>query len=459
LSSLLLLAFLLALQAFLTGGYFALTNASRKHLKELQAQHPARVQRTLRLLERDEELTALHQFLTILCSMAAAVLLSQWLRDDLLGLLADAGLRGPWLETALWIFMLPLLSLLFLWLGFQIPVAAIAGRRSERIAVSATPLMSSLLTFSSPWLNAAQAFSQRIGQLLGGEGKHLVIMEEEIKTLVSEGSQDGSIEADEKQMIYSVLKFGDTLVRELMVPRTDIIALQMGASLNEALDLIIRAGHSRIPVYEDELDNVKGFLYAKDLLICLRENRAYYHLPDLLREPFFIPESKRADELLEELRLRKTHVAMVNDEYGSVSGLITLEDLLEQIVGDIRDEYDLHEEAEYERVEEGVYLVQAWMDLDDLNELLDISLPTADNDTIGGLVFSELGKLPEVGDKVTAQGYEIEVIKLKGERRIQQIRLTALKPAPEPSRPGTAPLIPPPELSEVPSETALSHDP
>jgi CBS domain containing-hemolysin-like protein len=229
-------------------------------------------------------------------------------------------------------------------------------------------------------------------------------------------------------MIYSVFKFGDTLVREVMVPRIDIVALSADATLQEALDTIIEAGHSRVPVYEDSIDNIRGILYAKDLLSHWRDKRTDFSLVQILREPYFVPETKKAGELLEELRARETHIAIVSDEYGGTAGLVTVEDLIEEIVGEIKDEYDFAEEAPYEMISETEYIFTAGFDLDDLNEMLDVSLPTDENDTLGGYIFTILGKVPQVGDKVYFNDtLEMEVLTLKGKRRIHKVRVRKIE--------------------------------
>ncbi|HIC89897.1 MAG TPA: HlyC/CorC family transporter, partial [Anaerolineae bacterium] len=165
------------------------------------------------------------------------------------------------------------------------------------------------------------------------------LSEEGLRFLLSVGGEEGLIEEEEKEMIASIFEFGETLVREVMVPRIDIVALEVGTSLNEALNVIVEAGHSRIPVYQDTIDNIIGVLYAKDLLTCFRDGRSEVTIEQLLRPPYFVPESKPVSELLHELQQRKVHIAIVVDEYGGTAGLVTIEDLVEEIVGEIQDEY------------------------------------------------------------------------------------------------------------------------
>jgi CBS domain containing-hemolysin-like protein len=214
---------------------------------------------------------------------------------------------------------------------------------------------------------------------------------------------------------------GDTLVREVMVPRIDVVALEVSTPMIEALDAIMGAGHSRIPVYHETIDNVQGVLYAKDLLPYLRQGRSDVPLEKVLREAYFIPETKRANDLLPDLQQRRVHMAIVVDEYGGMAGLVTIEDLLEEIVGEIQDEYDT-EEPFVEFVGENEYVFDARVDLDDLNRLMDVALPTDSSDTLGGFIYTELGKVPAVGDHVLYEDMDFTVESVAG-RRIKKVRV------------------------------------
>jgi CBS domain containing-hemolysin-like protein len=272
------------------------------------------------------------------------------------------------------------------------------------------------------------------------------ITEEEIKTLVDAGEEGGVIEEDEKRMIYSIFEFGDTLVREVMVPRIDVVAVEVNSRLSDALAVIIQAGHSRIPVYEESIDHIRGLLYAKDLLVLWRDGQMDRPLKDLLRPAYFVPESKKAVDLLADLQQRKIHLAIVVDEYGGTAGLVTLEDLIEEIVGEIRDEYDINEEEIYQQVGENEYIFDAGIDLDDLNRLLDADLSTEDSDTLGGYVFSKLGKVPVEGERIEDGSLQMEVLSVD-DRRIRKIRLTKVPPAP-----------PQEELEDIREEPAAETD-
>ncbi len=250
------------------------------------------------------------------------------------------------------------------------------------------------------------------------------IIEEEIKTLVDAGEEGGFIEEEEKEMIYSIFEFGDTLAREVMIPRIEMVAVEVNTGIMDALDVAIQAGHSRIPVYEEAIDNIVGILYAKDLLQYWRDDTSSLKLRDILRNVYYIPESKKVDELLQELQQRKVHIAIVVDEYGGTAGLVTIEDILEEIVGEIQDEYD-SEEAFMEVLSEDEIIFNGRMDLDDVNHIMGLELPTDRSDTLGGLVYSNLGRVPVVGDRIRIQNVEITVLSVV-RRQIKKVKVVRL---------------------------------
>lgn len=268
----------------------------------------------------------------------------------------------------------------------------------------------------------ALALSQITLRLLGGEVllRRPLVTEDEIKTLVSAGEQSGLIEEDERDMIYSIFRLGDTLTREVMVPRIDIVALDVATPWEEALDLIVRSGHSRIPVYENTIDNIVGMLYIKDILFQVVLGQHLPNLRQVLRPAYFIPESKRLDTLLREMQQNKVQLAIVVDEYGGVAGVISLEDIVEEIVGEIQDEYD-REEPEVV-VEQDGYLFDARIPLDDVQELLAIPLPLEEADSLGGFIYNQLGHIPAVGERLVYEAVTFEVVEVTG-RRIRKVRV------------------------------------
>jgi len=254
------------------------------------------------------------------------------------------------------------------------------------------------------------------------------ITEEDLRTYVDAGEEEGVLREDEKEMIYSIFDLGDTLAREVMVPRIDMVALEAKTPVMEALDVILEAGHSRVPIYVDHIDNVVGILYAKDLLTHWREGGEAQAVSGLARDVYFVPETKSVSELLRELQARKVHIAIVVDEYGGTAGLATIEDILEEIVGEIQDEYD-PEEFIMQQVSPDEFIFSARMDLDDINDIMSTNLPTEDADTLGGLVYNLLGRVPLVGDGVDVEDLHLTVLDVDG-RRIGRVRAQRLKDKP-----------------------------
>jgi CBS domain containing-hemolysin-like protein len=251
--------------------------------------------------------------------------------------------------------------------------------------------------------------------------------ETELISLVEAGQEEGVLEQEEQKMIVSIFRLGDTLVREIMVPRIDVLALEVHTPLDEALDAIKQAGHSRVPVFKDSVDNILGLLYAKDLLGIWREGRHEVSLSDYLRQAYFVPEAKKAAELLAELQAKRIHMAIVVDEYGGVAGLVTLEDIVEEIVGEILDEYDQAEELLYQAINEDEYLFQGRIDLDDFNDIMGTELPNSEADTLSGLIYSRIGRVPTAGDHVQVNDLQLTVEQVSGQRirKVRAVRLVS----------------------------------
>ncbi len=249
---------------------------------------------------------------------------------------------------------------------------------------------------------------------------------QEILQAAEEGQAEGAVDPEEVEMIESVIEFGETQAGEIMTPRTDIYALPVETPWREASRRIFEAGHTRVPVYQNDLDNIIGVLYAKDLLRQVEESSTA-DLREIMRKPFFVPETKPLDDLLREFKARKVHIAIVLDEYGGTAGLVTIEDVLEEIVGDIADEYDQTAPALMNRLDEKSAEVDGRMYIDDVNDALDLELPEdEDYDTIAGLVFSELGYIPTVDETLEAYGAKFTVL-AADERKITKLRIELLK--------------------------------
>lgn len=253
---------------------------------------------------------------------------------------------------------------------------------------------------------------------------------EEIQELIDAGEEEGLINEEENEMIRSILELRDRVVREIMVPRTDMACVAAGASIREVIDTIIGCGHSRIPVYEGTLDNIIGLVYAKDLLKSWGLGEAAIDLRRIMRLPFFVPETKSFEELLHEFKRRRVHIAIVIDEYGGTSGLVTIEDLLEQIVGDIQDEYDVEEEWLVEQGD-GAVVVDARLPVEELEEYFGIEIEREKFDTVAGLIYHLTGRIPRSGEVVEGERLVFRVLDAE-ERKINLVRIARRVAAEEP---------------------------
>jgi len=283
-----------------------------------------------------------------------------------------------------------------------------------------------------------------IVRMSGGSARrmeHLILSaeeEEQLDAIVEEmGEEVADLEKEEREMIRGVMHLDETTVRDIMVPRLDMVAAEVDETVPAVIDLIVRHGFSRIPIYEETIDNIVGVIYAKDLLKALQLQGEEPTLRNLFRKPHFVPESKKTSDLLRDFRLERVHVAIVIDEYGGTAGLVSLEDLLEEIVGEIEDEYDTAEQA-IEQISEREAMLDARVSIDDLNELFDTAIEPQDFATVGGLVYAQLGKIPSVGDEVRVNGLMISVVSTLG-RRIKKVRVMHMQheeSAPAPERAG-----------------------
>jgi putative hemolysin len=248
------------------------------------------------------------------------------------------------------------------------------------------------------------------------------VTEEDLRTMADVAADEDAIESEERRLIHSIFEFGDTVVREVMLPRPDMVAIEADETIEAAIERAITGGFSRIPVYEDSSDNILGLVYLKDLVHRARQGAGAQPVRSAVREAQFVPEQKRVAELLREMQTEKFHMAIVVDEYGGTAGLVTLEDLLEEIVGEITDEYDV-EGPGVEQLPGGVIRVPGNTPIDDVSEALGRELPDTEWDTVGGLVFNLLGHVPEAGESVKFQGLEFRAERVVG-RRIQSVLIT-----------------------------------
>lgn len=309
-----------------------------------------------------------------------------------------------------------LMIALAIWL-FEFFVERRILRDPESWALRLSPLAGAIALVMRPIL----ALPTRLSNL-GGEPKQLVtITEDELRSFVDASQREGVLEKDERQMIFSIFEFGDTLVREIMVPRIDIFALDVETPIEKIGDALLESGYSRVPIYKDNIDNIVGLLYAKDLLKVWRTPGQIKSLRELLRPANFVPESKKLDDLLAEMQGGRIHIAIVVDEYGGVAGLVTMEDMMEEIVGEIQDEYDHGEELSFQKADNGDLIFHGRINLNDFNEIMGSDLRSEDADTLGGFLFGRIGRVPKVGEKIEEDGMILTIEQIVG-RRIRRVR-------------------------------------
>jgi CBS domain containing-hemolysin-like protein len=350
-----------------------------------------------------------------------------------------AAAYGDWLAAALasasWAYaLLAAVVLVSALVGVEQAGRALGLRHAEGVALGlAAPARAAVLVLT-PVVKLLDAVGGLIARQprTGTRDAAGGVTEAGIMLQVDVAEEEGVLEQEEGEMIRSIFEFGDTIAREIMVPRIDVVAASSTLAIGAVVDHAVQAGHSRIPIYEDTVDKVIGIFYVKDALRFLREGRVDVAVREVMRPAYFVPETKKVDELLREMQARRVHMAIVVDEYGGTAGLVTIEDILEEIVGEIQDEFDA-EEAMVQQLSETETLVDAMMMLDDVNEILSMRLEEEDVDTLGGYVYAKLGRVPIEGDEVAAGGVRLVVDDVEG-NRITKVRIVK---APEPA-PGDA---------------------
>jgi len=402
------LLLLILLSGFFSGAEIALYSSGKVRIRRLADEGSERALLVSERLQRPNRLLATiliwNNLVNILATAIATGLAIQFF-----------GNRGIGIATGVMTFLILVFG--------EITPKGYCTKNAVEVSLKIGKPISWLMRLSSPLISLITAFTNRLITLLGGEPKIGLpfVTEEEIKLLVSIGEAEGTIEKEEKEMISGVFEFGETVAKEVMIPRIDIDRIEATKPLEEAMGLVLQTGHSRTPVYDENIDNIIGILFTKDLLRYMKEGKGGMAVKEGMREAIFIPESKALPELLKEMREKRNQMAIVVDEYGGTEGLITLEDILEEIVGEILDEYDV-EEAGIQKQPDGSVRIDARTDIDEVNEAFHIPLPSTEFETIGGLVFNTLQKVPVPGDRVTIEGVELIVEKMRG-RRISKVKM------------------------------------
>jgi putative hemolysin len=401
----------LIIAAFAAAAETSLTSVSRIRMRSLAEDGNKRA-RTVTRLHADPNaylstILTLNTVAVIVVSTATALLVGSYLTK---------------IPQAVATIVLSVIVLIFC----EIAPKSLALRFNERFALVLAGPVQLLTRVLRPLIGGLSAMSRLIVRAAtrGHTVRGPFVTEEELKLLLYVGEQEGIVEQEEREMIHGILEMTDKSVREVMVPRVDIVAVESTDSIADVIRVIIEHGFSRIPIYEDNVDNIVGVVYAKDLLRHGVVGDDQRPLKAVAREPYYTPEAKRVGELLREMRERKVHIAVVVDEHGGTAGIVTFEDLIEEIVGPIRDEYDTGEVEELQIVSDNEVVVSARFPVDDLKEELDLPVPNVEADTVGGLVYELLGEIPKVGAtiKLGEATLTVESIRRQG---IQSVRITS----------------------------------
>jgi len=424
LATILLILLLISINAFFAASEIALISTRRVKLK-LMKEDSQELEAIQHLLERPNEFLATIQICITLAgffaSATGAVSLSRELGRKLESTsLPILGTLGEELAVILVTFVISYLNLV---LGELVP-KRMALANPEKFALRIARPIVFLSRVFKPLVTLLSASTDFISRILGIPQESVYsVTDEELKLFIAE---QRTLPPDERRLINEVFDFGDTLAYEVMTPRTDMVCIEDNATIKDALELSLQSHFSRLPVYQGDLDNIIGFVHIKDILPHLSKGNMNKPVREIMRPIHFVPLTKRAMELLKELQQKRINMAIVLDEYGGTAGLVTIEDLLEELVGEIRDEHD-RETAPYRKIGDDEYLVDASLPIESLNELLGLSLPESEEfESVGGLIMELLGKVPEEGEMVEVDDYQLKVERMKG-KRILTLRLWVKK--------------------------------
>lgn len=406
---------LLFLSAFFSGSesaYFSLSELDLHRLRD-QKKLSSGAKRILVLLSRPKKLLMCiligNTIVNVSAATVAALSLSPLLKH------VGLGERGGML---LEILIVAMLILIFSEVSPKVFAVKQPLPFAERISLPLLVFMKVL----SPVVRLFEFISDGISKMLGVKKELVFSSEEELKTLIEVGEDEGALDQAEREMIHSIFEFRETMVKEIMIPRIDMVCVDLSMTIDEVLNLVREKGHSRIPVYDEKVDNIKGILHVKDLLPFMGQKNHIPGLEDLVRKAYFVPESKMIEELMKEFQNERTHMAIVVDEYGGTAGLITLEDVIEEIVGEIRDEYD-KEKPLIQKLDENNWLVDGKIDIEDFNSELNFHIPAEeDYESLGGFILSLLGRIPAEKEKVEYEQARFIVEKVQ-RQRITRVRV------------------------------------
>lgn len=428
LTAIFVLMILIVLNAFFAASEIALISLNDNKIRYMADGGDKKAKLLKNLLSEPSRFLATIQIGITLAGFLASAFASESFADPLVKFLLAAGIPIPevWLKTAAVFVITLILSYFTLVLGELVP-KRLAMKKAESIAMFAAKPLHALSIITAPFVKLLTASTNFFVKLFGvdphAEEEH--VTEEEIRMMVDVGEEKGTIHETEKEMINNIFEFNNKTVSDIMTHRTDIAALSVDASLSNVTSFINTEKYSRIPVYEDSIDNIIGVMHSKYLIQYLTDDndKANFNLKDMIKQPYFVPASKRTDELFKELQRNKTHLAIIIDEYGGTAGIVTLEDLIEEIVGNIFDEDD-DEERDMEKIDDNTFVIKGYVSLDAVQEALGVNLPIDDYETLSGFIIGHTGRIPEKGDESTIEFNEL-VFKIEEveEKKISKVKV------------------------------------
>lgn len=420
-----LIVILTAINAFFASAEMAIVSVSKSKVKKLSDQGNKKAKLLEKLIEEPSNFLSTIQIGITLAgffsSASAATGISTYINDIL------SPLNISYTKEVSMIGVTLLLSYFTLVFGELVP-KRVALKSAEKIALSSVKVINAISIVAKPFIKILSFSTYLVLKLIGNDHSDVEekVSEEEIRTLIAQSQQDGCIEDDEKKMLDGVFEFNDKTCKEIMTSSKDTFLINIDDDINRVLDEIISLGYSRVPVYEYNIDNIVGVLYVKDLLAESRKvGFDNIDIKEIMQEPYFVPENKKTNELFKMLKEKKIHLAFLVDEYGGFSGIVTMEDLIEEIVGDIDDEYDI-EEMNISQVAENIFIAKGILPISEVREKFNKNIISGNYDTLNGYLIANMGEVPKERKEITLDNIKFEILKL-GNRRIEEIKLTILK--------------------------------
>lgn len=427
-ANIIILIILVLVNAFFAGSEIALISLNKNKIRSQMEEGNKKSKILYKLIEIPTRLLSMIQVGVTLSGFLNSALASDVFADVLVEFMVGAGI--PMTRSIAMVIITLLLTIVTLIFGELVP---------KRIAMNSPEKFSNAIAYPLyiiyraviPLVHALSFLTNLVLRLIGidPDKNDNQVTEEEIRLMVATSSEEGEIDDSEKEMIDNIFEFNDTIVEDVMTHRVDVEALDIDTSYEEVLKYFETAKYTRIPIFEKTLDDVVGILHAKDVLSCISRMNdiSEFSLKEIIRKPVFVPDSKMIDQLFYELKAEKTHIAIVIDEYGGTAGIVTMEDLIEEIVGEVFDEYD-DIPVGYRKIGEGQYLMDGSLELDEVEKILDIDLPVDEYDTLNGFIVSRLGRLPDEDDRssVEDEGYRFRILKVD-EKVIEQVKVEKLE--------------------------------